>query len=538
MVTDDITMADATAFVGELIENQLLLSEIEPTVTGADYLERLIVIISRLAQSDLVQNRLAQHLEGLKGLDQKIGNAPEAYIALQKTLENSSTTLDPKYLFQTDLFLETEVSQLDRHWMHTIKKGMILLNKITPPHTGNSHLEQFKKAFQERYEEREVSLATALDIEMGIGYLRNQNASGTDPLLDDLQLPEIPASLEQQLSWNPIAAILHQKLQAVLKNGEQQMILTDDDFKDQKAAWDDLPDTIAALVAFVKIAGTSQVVLQSAGGSSAGNLLGRFCYGDPKLYELVTTITQKEAALKPEAIHAEVIHLPESRTGNILRRPILRDYEIPYLGEASVPKEQQLPLEDLTLSMKGGRLLLRSKKLQKEVIPHLTNAHNYSTNALPIYQLLCDLQTQGIRSGIGFSWGALATQHSFLPRVVYQNMIFAKARWTFKKKEWAPFYKAKNNPQELAALVHAWRQKRQLPQWVQWVEGDHTLLINLENITTIQMLLHSIKNRDKVLLEEFLFTKDTLVQNAEGSYTNQVVVAFYKPQLQTSHANG
>ena len=538
LVDDDITSTDAMDFVEELIDNQLLVSEIEPTVTGEDYLEQLLDVVARLKGAEVIQHKIKQLQEGLQTLDQKTGNSPDDYTALRTLLENGGKTVDPKYLFQTDLFLETEDARLDRNWVHTIKKGITLLNKMTPSYKVNSHLEQFKKAFQERYEDRAVSLATALDIEMGIGYVRGQNASGTDSLLDDLVLPGPPPSSEQQLSWNAITEILHQKLQGVIRNSEQQLILTDADFATQNALWEDLPDTIASMVEFIKIGGESHVVFDSAGGSSAGNLLGRFCYGDPELHELVNGITAKESELKPNAIHAEIVHLPESRTGNILRRPVLRNYEIPYLGGASVPKAQQVPLEDLTLSMHRGRLVLRSKKHQKEVIPHLTNAHNYSANALPIYHLLCDLQTQGIRSGVGFSWGALAAQNSFLPRVVYQNIIFAKARWTFEKQEWEPFQKVKNDPQELVALIQAWRQKHQLPQYVQWVEGDNTLLINLENATTVQMLLHSCKNRSKVLLEEFLFNKDAIVQNELGAYTNQVVVAFYKQQLQKSNAHG
>ena len=52
-----------------------------------------------------------------------------------------------------------------------------------------------------------------------------------------------------------------------------------------------------------------------------------------------------EEALQPDAVFAEVVHLPENgRTGNVILRPALRAYEIPYLGQSGVPAERQIPV--------------------------------------------------------------------------------------------------------------------------------------------------------------------------------------------------
>lgn len=174
--------------------------------------------------------------------------------------------------------------------------------------------------------------------------------------------------------------------------------------------------------------------MQSCGGVSAGNLLGRFCHLDPAIHALVRSITKKEQELKPDVICAEIVHLPEARIGNILSRPVLREYEIPYLAQAGVDVAHQLKVSDLIVSVRNNRVVIRSMTQGKEVFPHLTTAHNYSLRALPVYQFLCDLQSQDLRVNLGFRWGVWANNVDYLPRVTYRNHILARQRWRFPRK--------------------------------------------------------------------------------------------------------
>ena len=67
-----------------------------------------------------------------------------------------------------------------------------------------------------------------------------------------------------------------------------------------------------------------------------------------------------------------------------------------------------------------------------------------------------------------------------------------------------------------------------LPDFVELVDGDNRLLISLTNKTSIEMLLHTVKNRKLFVLEEFLFTDNEIVKNKNGdSFCNQFVISFY-----------
>jgi len=227
--------------------------------------------------------------------------------------------------------------------------------------------------------------------------------------------------------------------------GEIYPNFTEEDLKEFKENWDDLASTISAMVRIININGETKIIIGSAGGSSALNLLGRFAHADKELHDYINQIAKKEEELNPDKLLAEIVHLPESRIGNILARPVFRKYEIPYLAQSAVDTEHQIPVSDIMVSVKQNKIILRSKKYNKDIQPHLSNAHNFSSNALPVYQFLADMQTQNIRGGIYFSWGALENEYDFLPRVSYKNIIFSEATWVVKKEEYENIIKLTND---------------------------------------------------------------------------------------------
>jgi hypothetical protein len=255
--------------------------------------------------------------------------------------------------------------------------------------------------------------------------------------------------------------------------------------------------------------------------------------------EYVKEIATMEQKMNPEKVLAEIVHLPEARIGNVIKRPHLRDYELPYLGKSNLLLEQLIDINDILVFIKKDRIVLWSKKLDKEVLPCLTNAHNYSNNSLPIYHFLCDLQTQDKRKSLGFSWRDLTLNQSFLPRVTYKKCILSKAKWIIDIKDFQSILVLKKNEKELLREVSKWRHSNQVPQYVQLKEGDNTLLINLEDITMIQLLLTTVINKNQFILEEFLFIMDTIVKNNNDErFTNQVVVSFYNElKLKTAIGN-
>lgn len=525
LITESISKNDALEFIEELISNQILISELEPQLTGSSSENNLIGKVKKESETTIKFETLINEIEGeLVKIDAKLGNDVSYYEDIIESLSKTKISFDKKYLFQADLFLESNGFQLEKKYTSELASAIKLLNKISEK-PKNTPLEKFKKAFIERYESEMIPLVKALDIETGIGYLQNNNFDST-PLLDAIEIKQKTNDENQQISLNKAEKIIYNKLQNALLNSTTSITLDYSDFKNEDFSTENMPKTFSCVFEIIEEQEKEWIVIQSIGGSSAANLLARFCYGNQGINSLANEIIAFESESFANKIIAEIIHLPESRTGNILRRPSFRTYEIPYLGQSNLEISNQINIEDLMVFVKKGRLVLWSKKHDKEVITRLTNAHNYSYNALPIYQFLCDMQFENCKSVIGFNT-KFEKLFDYLPRVTVGNCIISKAKWIFNKNRNPDFFKILSdkinlNPDLVRSAILSTNIKKL--QYLSLIDGDNTLVINLENDTCIEMLVETVKNKTQFILEEFLFPSSEVVNGEKGCYANQFIV--------------
>lgn len=527
LVCEEITEQEAIEFVNELINSQVITPELYQSVTGEDLLSRIIQLLEERLPADI--NLLGQ-LKRIKALLEKMDtdeNALGLYQQVISIIKGMRIPYEEKFLFQIDMGRETSFTFLGSEIMKELESAMVFLNKITPP-GRNEQLNKFKQDFYNRYEEREISLMEALDPEMGIGYPSNSNLS-TEPLLDNLNFP-LSSSYNNQ-DYNSLQSFLFHKITDYSSLNKKEIILTEEDFKGLKDNWDDLPPTIYTLFEIIRGDKESPLIrLKSCGGSSAANLLGRFSHTDPKIEQFVKEITNKEQEIFTDVILAEVVHSPEARVGNILSRPHLREYEILYMSDSDLPRDRLLPLSDLMLSVKWGELVIRSKRLNKKILPRLTTAHNYHyPGTMPVYRFLCDMQVQTGRNHLYFSWGQqLEKELSFLPRVRYKNVILSSATWIIKVEDLKSFFAIKDN-NNLMEGIKKWREALFLPRYVVMPDNDNELYVDLENPLSVRSLFSIIKNRQSVKFMEFLFEpENAVIKDCNGSYTNEFIVAFHK----------
>ncbi|WP_020607438.1 lantibiotic dehydratase [Spirosoma spitsbergense] len=494
----DIPIEDATAYIYALIDNQILCSELSVNITGPDPLEVLIAYLSELTGAQSVIDRIGQ----VQALLQE--GTVAAY--QQVTVKMSElVAVTGSSLVQCDAFFFADkpvlADSVRTALSHTLSHLAVRSQPVAVP-----RLDAFKRRFFTRYELESVPLLVALNPDTGIGY-------------DDEY--EIPTPWLDSLSWvgsasiapseGKVSEVLLRLYTETLLNRQSTISLSTAELDTIFPIQEDrvLPASSYAMGQLVRgmLDSDPLFFLKGIGGPSAANLLGRFAHLSPELETYLKQCLTDEQTVYEGTLLAELVHLPATHTGNVLRRPILRSHEIPLLTQSTIQEQQQLPLNDLMISMAvGGQVVLHSKKQGKRIIPRLSTAHNVAAGGLAHYRFLYDLQHQNDSLRFGWDWGILKTM-PFLPRVQYQNVLLSRARWYVRREDVG---------EELTDKWNAWYEENKVTRFVTLAEGDNELVVDTASREGL-ILLHQTLQRDgHATLFEWLDTPvESIVHPAE-----------------------
>lgn len=523
LVQNSVSYNDSMSFVKELILNQILVSELEPSVCGKNAFVQILDNMdskSHINELNEIRERLIDIKNSLEPLDNFSNTSINKYKKLTKEIDDYGFEHDLTRIVQVDLFFQnSQKYEFNSNIFSKLSKGLSILNKLTSFSESNN-LKLFKEQFTIRYGDKYVPLFDVLDSEAGIGYgksLNSNNDSGY--LVDDLLIRRKQLN-EFELVYTKKQSFLLKKLIEATRNNNYIVSLREDELNVFEENWDDLPDSMSIMYSHVGKRNNNDVFyINSAGGTSGINLISRFSMNNKRILDIANTIAEHEKKINNENVLASILHLPEERIGNILMRPSLRDYEIPFLSKSLKEKKKQISISDLTISIQNNRIILWSKALKKEVIPRLDNAHNFSNSTLPIYHFLCDIQNQNIRNELFFDWGSIQREFSFLPRVEFEDIILSPALWKLNKSEFSLLL-SKNEID-----LEKWRKRWNVPKLILLVEGDNELLIDLENELSFKMFVTEIEKKSFITIKEFLFNQEQCIVKDENNnaYVNQFV---------------
>lgn len=513
LVKKGANITQARNFVDKLIENGILYPDLSIQITSEDFYETFLSQLKSLTRS----NKYADVFD-------KIGKSlisNDSLIDKHTKIENLTKEVIPetraKNLIQGDLLLGVEDNTISEKDINRIAKALQDLLPMTIQNR-NEDLEKFKKAFQERYDAQMIPLLEALDPDTGIGY-------GTLPeyIQPDDIISEVNSVKHNRTDSKPndvVPLIFNRYLHTSDRSKIKEIVLTESDITSlgDIDIGENVPSTFYAIgnILYYESPDTEPIFcLNACGGTSAANLLTRFWDLDEEIRRNILEIGRLEQEKFTNSVVAEIVHLPEARTGNILQRPNMRKAEIALMARCA-QGVTRLEVGDLYIFVNGNRLILWSKKLNCQITPRLTSAHNFKTG-MTIYRFLSDLQNQDGILNLKMNWGQLE-KCSFLPRVRYKNIILTRAKWNIPRVEYQP------HNDSMVSVLNTIRETYQLPQMVLLSEGDNELLIDLFNPISCKILFDKLCKQN-VILDEYIFSEfGSPVKDGANTYANEIII--------------
>ncbi|HXT71690.1 MAG TPA: lantibiotic dehydratase [Vicinamibacterales bacterium] len=520
---------EASGYVDELIARQVLVGPLSPLVTGESALADLARTLRTSGGAAAVVTVLDGVREALDQADRQPLTEPAEYQKVRSALKSLGEAPEPAGLFQVDLIKPAPKLALGEKDAAQIGEAVALLHQLTPRPLDS--LRTFKEAFRTRYDHREVPLVEVFDDEIGIVVEGFSSQRQLTPLVVGLPVGGAADGASSR-TWSPRDEYLLKRVREVEGDAGVEVVLTPQDIESLSVpSPSPLPDALAATVTVGASGGESTFVLRCAGGPSGAGMFGRFCRAMPELEGALRRHIAHEESFRSDAEFAEIVHLPEGRLANVIARPVLRSHEISYLGRSGAHQSAQLTVTDLLVSIRDDRVILRSRRLNREVVPRLSNAHNFR-RGLPIYRFLCSLQSQGVSPWLVWNWGGLETL-DFLPRVRHGNVVFERARWLLGKPLLLRLFQGGQSRERTA--FDEWRLSAKMPRWVLAAEGDNELPLDCASELAFETLKQLAAKRSPLKLVEMFPSPDMLcLSGPEGTFSHELIIPFVKPSPQVS----
>lgn len=356
----------------QLLNLQLILTELFPNITGKDYFERLNI---------------------------------------EKPVSISMYTISERKLISGGVN-EKQIEEIS---------SLIKFLQLNLTDTANSSLTNFRNAFLKKFEKTAVPLSVVMDPEMGIGYGNLGHHSKDQELMNIL---ETIGQTERPDLQIPYTKLHHFLLNSLIKGG----VIRLEEFDGAKTEISlPLPNTFSVMY---RVYG-DQPVIESMGGCTANALIGRFTIASPELEKLGKQIQSLEERANPGIIFFDIAYQAERQVDNVNRRKQLYDTELPILTWSCDPSP--INFDDILVGISNSEVILWSKKFAKRIVPRIPSAYNYTRSDLAVYRFLCDLQHQGIKSDLTFKIQQFFPNLDHYPRVVYKSVIVSPAMWRVPK---------------------------------------------------------------------------------------------------------
>lgn len=501
----DVEEGTFHTYVQSLIKEGYLISDLRPPLTIIDQLEYFICKLREYEIDTDVFVDIKKKIERYSAGDN--GDKTES---LTKLYQNMKAVKSSKNYLAIDSSFDYKECHLNKNEIRKINKLIHLFVQFNMNESFDI-LSGYKNKFLEKYgQSRCVPLIELVNPDIGIGFPSHYSGR-----------PDVNGIRE---NINPWVRFFERKyIEAIRLN--QEIEITDADITmllSKEPNTDELPKSMEIYFNYIRENGKDVFLLSNIFGSTyAGKSFGRFSHfmKDPKqFYQKINRAYGSEE----ECQFCEFTFLPNKLySANVIRNTHGSTYETSFGTSNSKENKCRLRLDEILVGFENNRFYLKSAIDNKRIIPTSTNMFNPQLKP-QILRLIDDISCDGMKI-YNKPWQQLLEKFAYLPTIRYKNFILEQEKWTLKIEDLGV---AKHCEfEEFKSKLNECIKARNIPVWVNSVEADKKILLNLGDDRCLSVL-QKLLEKSETVLERYDVEAEHPVKYKDNSYCCELVIPF------------
>ncbi|WP_316801049.1 thiopeptide-type bacteriocin biosynthesis protein [Pedobacter frigidisoli] len=394
--------------------------------------------------------------------------------------------------------------------LQTIPEAIAFLQGILPSGEREA-LKLFIAKFVKKFEGKEVPLMQALDPEIGVGYDELEHAGNGDDLITQLSIRK-----QKTLDGRDVKALISQKISTQqFEDGET--IFLDKLSVQPREKGNPLPNSISMLLRLAD----GLIFADQIGGPTANALSGRFTMASDTVDTYCKQISAIEQNANPDVLFFDVAYMVEATVDNINRRKLVYQHQLSILNFDT--SAEPLSLNDIQISIINSEIVLRSKSLNKRIVPKMASAYNYTRSDLSVFRMLCDLQHHHAQTSLSLPLDGLFPELDNYPRLQYQNVVLSARKWKLNKRD---FYQDKQPVAVEQCRIYL--KNRNVTACFKTGLSDQTLCFQVDRDEDLTAFLQYVQKQESFYIEEVVLPGAGAVIDEHGKpYLAQFVLGLY-----------
>lgn len=221
-----------------------------------------------------------------------------------------------------------------------------------------------------------------------------------------------------------------------------------------------------------------------------------------------------------ECAFCEFVFLPDSLfAANVIRNIHGSTYETSFGTSNSKDKVCRLKLDEILVGFSNNRFYLKSAINNKRIIPTATNMFNPQLKP-QILRLIDDISFDGIKF-YNKPWQYLLEKFAYLPTIRYKNFVLEQEKWILRLSDLG--LAKRFSFDEFKIKFAEYTERRNIPIWVNVVDADKKLLLNLKEDRCLAVLQKFLEKTETVL-ERYNIAAEHPVKFKDISYCCELVI--------------